>query len=198
MDTKRINQLPVADALTENTNVLIEADGSTQRIPADKIVPIDGADGQVLTYQDGKAVWVDVPSGLPTTVPVIRSASVGQTVVVKAVDESGKPTEWEAADMASGGGGVAFINLKKSTPTVWDAASGQFIPLTREKFIELFNVGTIRVVEDVFTTDPTVPDWGNSKVRGTVVGYYINSNTAKVTVASATGQGVTGDINAWV
>lgn len=38
MDIKRINQLPVADALAENTNVLIEADGSTQRIPADKIV----------------------------------------------------------------------------------------------------------------------------------------------------------------
>ena len=29
-------------------------------------------------------------------------AKVGQTIVVKAVDESGKPTEWEAADMTSG------------------------------------------------------------------------------------------------
>ena len=35
---------------------------------------------------------------LPSTVPVIKSASVGQTIVVKAVDEDGKPTEWEAAD----------------------------------------------------------------------------------------------------
>ena len=35
--------------------------------------------------------------------PFVASAAVGQTVVVKAVDESGKPTEWEAADMASGG-----------------------------------------------------------------------------------------------
>ena len=29
----------------------------------------------------------------------LTSASVGQTIKVKAVDESGKPTAWEAADM---------------------------------------------------------------------------------------------------
>lgn len=33
----------------------------------------------------------------------LTSASVGQIIKVKAVDESGKPTEWEAADMAGGG-----------------------------------------------------------------------------------------------
>ena len=33
------------------------------------------------------------------------TAAVGQTIVVKAVDADGKPTEWEAADMPSGGGG---------------------------------------------------------------------------------------------
>ena len=33
----------------------------------------------------------------------LTSAAVGQTIKVKAVDESGKPTEWEAADMPSGG-----------------------------------------------------------------------------------------------
>jgi hypothetical protein len=33
-----------------------------------------------------------------------ESAQVGQTIVVKAVDEDGKPTEWEAADLPSGGG----------------------------------------------------------------------------------------------
>lgn len=35
---------------------------------------------------------------IPSTVPVIQSASVGQTVVVKAVDENGKPTAWEVID----------------------------------------------------------------------------------------------------
>lgn len=34
----------------------------------------------------------------------LTSAAVGQIIKVKAVDESGKPTAWEAADMPSGGG----------------------------------------------------------------------------------------------
>ncbi len=38
-------------------------------------------------------------------IPVPATAKVGQTVVVKAVDANGKPTEWEAADMASGADG---------------------------------------------------------------------------------------------
>lgn len=44
-----------------------------------------------------------------------ESASVGQTIVVKAVDESGKPTEWEAADMPSGGGTLTADDWVKIT-----------------------------------------------------------------------------------
>lgn len=36
---------------------------------------------------------------VPTTIPAISTATVGQTIVVKAVDDTGKPTEWEAVDM---------------------------------------------------------------------------------------------------
>ena len=35
----------------------------------------------------------------------LTSAAVGQIIKVKAIDESGKPTAWEAANMPSGGGG---------------------------------------------------------------------------------------------
>lgn len=52
-----------------------------------------GGDGKLYTAAGG----ADISLGL-------TSASVGQTIKVKAVDESGKPTEWEAADMPSGGG----------------------------------------------------------------------------------------------
>lgn len=38
-------------------------------------------------------------------IPIPQTASVGQTIVVKAVDGNGKPTEWEAVDIPSGGGG---------------------------------------------------------------------------------------------
>ena len=37
-------------------------------------------------------------------IPSPSTATVGQTIVVKAVDSNGVPTEWEAADMPSGGG----------------------------------------------------------------------------------------------
>ena len=46
----------------------------------------------------------------------LTSASVGQIIKVKAVDESGKPTAWEAADMASGGG-MRWQKIKEITLT---------------------------------------------------------------------------------
>ena len=52
----------------------------------------------VTNGKDGEASALDF-------IPNPSTASVGQTIVVKAVDETGKPTEWEAADVVSGGGG---------------------------------------------------------------------------------------------
>lgn len=41
-------------------------------------------------------------------IPIPQTASVGQAIAVKAVDENGKPTEWEAVDMGgSGSGGIS-------------------------------------------------------------------------------------------
>lgn len=45
----------------------------------------------------------------------IDTAEVGQTIAVKAVDENGKPTEWEAADLPSGGGGAEWKLLANAT-----------------------------------------------------------------------------------
>lgn len=39
-------------------------------------------------------------------IPAPTNANVGQTIVVKAVDDNNKPTQWEAADLSSGGGGM--------------------------------------------------------------------------------------------
>ena len=44
----------------------------------------------------------DIPSGGTDTSLGITGATVGQTVKIKSVDENGVPTEWEAADAASG------------------------------------------------------------------------------------------------
>ena len=45
-----------------------------------------------------------IDATIGTGTPLVASAAVGQTVVAKAVDENGVPTEWEAADLPSGGG----------------------------------------------------------------------------------------------
>lgn len=56
-------------------------------------------------YTPGKLISEDVLpntvallSDIPEAIPVPATATVGQMIVVKAVDESGKPTEWEAVD----------------------------------------------------------------------------------------------------
>ena len=45
----------------------------------------------------------------------LTSASVGQIIKVKAIDESGKPTAWEAVDMPSGGGGETWEAINAIT-----------------------------------------------------------------------------------
>ena len=44
-----------------------------------------------------------IKAALDGKIQAPETAEVGQTIVVKAVDENGKPTEWEASDMAGGG-----------------------------------------------------------------------------------------------
>lgn len=52
----------------------------------------------------------------------LTSAAVGQIIKVKAIDESGKPTAWDAADMPSGGGetweAINAITLSDAVNTV--------------------------------------------------------------------------------
>ena len=59
------------------------------------------------TYDGSTAVSVEIPSGGSGGTDIslgLTSAAVGQIIKVKAIDESGKPTAWEAADVPSGGG----------------------------------------------------------------------------------------------
>jgi hypothetical protein len=72
--------------------------------------PSGGFVAQDTAPEDTNLMWVDTsddneesPGGIVDAIPVPATAEIGQTIVVKAVDENGKPTEWEAADMVSGG-----------------------------------------------------------------------------------------------
>lgn len=48
-----------------------------------------------------KTVISGIKEWVNSIVPHFPSASVGQIIVVKAVDDTGRPTEWEAVDMPS-------------------------------------------------------------------------------------------------
>lgn len=52
-----------------------------------------------LILQAIKSLLRKVEKRFDATIPAPTGATVGQTIVVKAVDENGKPTEWEAVDM---------------------------------------------------------------------------------------------------
>lgn len=84
---------------------------------AGKILGI-GEDGNVIP-QDKPSITVDselsstsvnpvqnkiVTAALAEKITAPTTAAVGQIIKVKSVDTSGKPTEWEAADLSSGGG----------------------------------------------------------------------------------------------
>lgn len=78
------NKQPLGDyALKEDLNVYVQDDE-----------PIDVPDG---------TVWVDTDEPGGNTFEYIATptvAKVGQTIIVKEVDEDGKPTAWEAVDMS--------------------------------------------------------------------------------------------------
>lgn len=82
------------------------------------------------------------PKFIPAEVPKVATAEVGQTVVVKAVDENGKPTEWETADVGSGGGDFFKVQLSEDGETlitpvadIFEAAkAGKFVYIAQYQF----------------------------------------------------------------
>lgn len=78
-----------------------------------KADPATAADTQPVRINDsGKLVTAAGGAGISLG---ITSAAVGQTIKVKAVNEQGMPTAWEAADMASGSSGEVWETLTEAT-----------------------------------------------------------------------------------
>ncbi len=70
-----------------------------------------------LSFPAGMASAVrDIPSGGADISLGLTAATVGQTIKVKAVDTDGKPTAWEAVDMAGGGNDYKFVQSFKLSP----------------------------------------------------------------------------------
>lgn len=72
--------------------------------PATASIMIESDD--TATVQIGKLTADDLGA-----IPAPETAEVGQVIAVKAVDGSGKPTEWEAVDISGGGGTKEWAKL---------------------------------------------------------------------------------------
>jgi hypothetical protein len=82
-------------------------------------------------------------------IPAPETASVGQTIVVKAIDVTGKPTQWEAVDMAEGGEGSSIemhhintLTLEEDVRWVYCDKDGEGNPFeVKELAINVYSVG---------------------------------------------------------
>lgn len=93
-----------ADAATaeDTQDVRIGADGKLKTKPTGGgSVTVDDALSSTSTNPVQNKV---VTSALAGKITAPTTAAVGQIIKVKSVDTAGKPTEWEAADLSSGGG----------------------------------------------------------------------------------------------
>lgn len=90
-------------------------------------------DGELVTAPGGGSGGITPPA----------TAEIGQTIVVKSVDENGKPTEWEAADLPVGGSDEveflgSLITEEEVSSFVCPIASGKY----RKLYIRLFPKGS--------------------------------------------------------
>lgn len=79
MADKRINDLPAVESLTDDGLLPVYQDGGAKRVSGEQLRSFAGMN--------------------------ITGATAGQIAKITAVDDTGKPTAWEAVDMPSGGGG---------------------------------------------------------------------------------------------
>lgn len=119
--------------------------------------PTASDEGKYLGCENGKAKWKPVEASGGGDISLgLTAASVGQTIKVKAVDESGKPTEWEAADSNAEQSFPKFEKILSHMITAEEAAAA---PIA-------FIWGTDKIPNlndfNVFTVNIRSPD--NSKI----------------------------------
>ena len=119
---KKLSAVDMVETVSDAATVLIEEHGVIKRTPKDEV------------------------GGIKVASP----ASVGQTIVVKEVDESGKPTEWEAVDLSSGSGDVVS-DWNQNDPTAKDYIKN------RPFYYEIIDRGII--LEATLTEENLVETW---------------------------------------
>ena len=128
---------------------------------------------------DGK-LWSTADTSL-----AITGATVGQIAKITAVDDSGKPTTWEAVDMPSGGGGdlswieVADITTEEQTQQLIISTDKDGRPISRYNAIEMISL--IYVPADATQTSNSGSLWiyPYPKIGTTFYRYVANFATWK-------------------
>lgn len=93
------NKLKERNLINEDELYLVEEDsGSPDWNQNDETAPDYIKNRTHYVNTDGTVVPLD-EKFIPDTIARTSTATVGQTIVVKSVDENGVPTKWEAADM---------------------------------------------------------------------------------------------------
>jgi hypothetical protein len=117
----RLADVTMIESLNDDASVLVENGGEVARIKAKKMVPPAASKVSELENDAG---YIAAPA----------VAAVGQVIVVKEVDENGRPVAWEAVDAGSGGdvmgvlftfntdsGGYTEITCNKTYAEIMDA-----------------------------------------------------------------------------
>ena len=81
---------------------------------------IAGKSVQVFTEMETVVVKPLDEKYIPDTIPKVQSAAVGQTVIVDAIDENGKPIKWRAGNIESGGIDMTEYAKKTDIPMIPD------------------------------------------------------------------------------
>lgn len=88
----------------------------------------------IVVYDDGSVEYREynsIKSGaLSNRIPVPSTAEVGQTIVVKSVGDTGKPTAWECVDLPAGADGKDGEDGFSPVATVTQTDSGAVISIT--------------------------------------------------------------------
>lgn len=116
---------------------------------------------------------------------MLTTAVVGQTIVVKAVDENGKPTEWEAIDFPEGGGAKSYNDLA-DRPLYADSVTIEWDGDTEgTPFVDIGGVGLVlyKVSDKVAAADELV---------GGVLTFNADGYKAVLTEADITDSGSNG------
>lgn len=163
--------MPINKVLYGTTTLI---DLTEDTVTADKL-----AAGETAHDAAGEQITgtLETGSGSGDCIPVPAAAEVGQTVVVKAVDETGRPVEWEAADMPAALPNPNALTFSGAAAGSYDGSE----PLT----VEIPGGGrTLALIADVTTSEETNMISINKDLNGNA--FTIRDYALRITIPAHT------------